>query len=278
MISLLVPAFNEGQNLRRLLSAVTQEKSFGEIVVVASGCTDDTEDIARSFAPKVRLLHQDRRSGKTSAINFFLAESTASIVVMESADTLPTVYCFKQLLAPFVDPLVGMTGSHITPVRGKGLLGQMGTIMWEAHHRIALQTPKCGELVAFRRVFDQLPPKSSVDEASIEFEITKRGYRLVYVTSAIVYNRAPRTLKDFWKQRRRIARGHRVLAAQGHRVATDDLHRALRATLAATPRTPKGLAALMMLMGIEGTARLLALRDRPEETVWPQAATTKGLD
>jgi len=46
---------------------------LAEIIVIASGYTDGTEAIVRSWIerdPRVRLLIQARREGKASAVNF----------------------------------------------------------------------------------------------------------------------------------------------------------------------------------------------------------------
>jgi cellulose synthase/poly-beta-1,6-N-acetylglucosamine synthase-like glycosyltransferase len=55
-------------------------------------------------------LVQPKRDGKASAINFFLRQNRADIIVMESADTLPEEYAINNLLRPFINSKVGMTG------------------------------------------------------------------------------------------------------------------------------------------------------------------------
>ena len=67
--SIIVPAYNEERNivsLLRRLSAEAADADVGEIVVVASGCTDATVSLARGFAeshPIVQLIEQQRREG-----------------------------------------------------------------------------------------------------------------------------------------------------------------------------------------------------------------------
>ena len=53
-LSVGIPAYNEEANIGRLLKALLNQElprwlKLEEIVVVASGCTDRTEDIVRSF-------------------------------------------------------------------------------------------------------------------------------------------------------------------------------------------------------------------------------------
>ena len=70
-ISIGIMAYNEESNIEQLLQALLAQKllttQLKEIYVVASGCTDRTEDIVRKYAEKdarIRLLSQQRREGK----------------------------------------------------------------------------------------------------------------------------------------------------------------------------------------------------------------------
>jgi N-acetylglucosaminyldiphosphoundecaprenol N-acetyl-beta-D-mannosaminyltransferase len=56
--SIIIPAHNESQVIRRLLSALVghAEGNDFEIFVVANGCTDDTTEVARSFEPAIQVL------------------------------------------------------------------------------------------------------------------------------------------------------------------------------------------------------------------------------
>ena len=73
------------------------------------------------------------------------------------------------------------------------LVGKMVHLLWDMHHRVALEHPKMGELVAFRApLIEQVSELSVVDEASIEDVIRSKGFALAYVPDAIVTNADPR--------------------------------------------------------------------------------------
>jgi len=64
LASIVIPACNESRVIGRLLSQLvpsTSEDEF-EIIVVANGCTDGTEEVAQSFEPHVRVLSLDAAS------------------------------------------------------------------------------------------------------------------------------------------------------------------------------------------------------------------------
>ena len=289
-ISLGVTAHNEAGNIGQLLQALigqeTSRVEIDEILVVSSGSTDGTDDIVKGWEEgdsRVRLVRQERREGKASAVNQFLEAAKNDILVLESADTLPLANTVELLVLPLADDRVGMTGAHPVPLNPKDtFLGGVVHLMWELHHRVALQNPKLGEMVAFKKVITRIPPESAVDEASLEAALGNAGLRLVYVPEAIVYNRGPENLRDFLVQRRRIQAGHLWLQANsGYQVATTSSMRILRHLRAITPRSPRGLLVSAGAMALEALGRALGCLDfwvlGKNPFVWTMAPSTKNL-
>ena len=143
--SLGIMAYNEEANIHRLLSAALDQKFYrdelSEIFVVASGCTDGTEEIVKDFAKRdsrIKLLVQARREGKASAINLFLEYASGDIIILESGDTVPEPETLQRLIEPFIDPNVGMTGAHPIPVNSKDTFVGFVVILIQPngmHHR-----------------------------------------------------------------------------------------------------------------------------------------------
>lgn len=230
-------AYNEAANIGRLLDALQRQQTrtayIDEIIVVASGCTDGTEDIVRQFAAQDRRIHlltQAQREGKASAVNLFLHHARSEIIVLQSADTLPLPHSIEALIAPFTNPQTGMVGGHPVPTNKRNTFMGFGIhLLWELHHLVSLECPKMGELIAFRNIFRQIPYDTAVDEASIEPLIIGQGMKLRYAPDAIVLNKGAETVRDFIKQRRRIFAGHLyVRETLGYRVATLNHWRILR--------------------------------------------------
>lgn len=282
-VAMCLPAYNEANNLRKLLPKLIRERDLTEIVVVASGCTDDTVEVAKSFDPHVRVLVQEKREGKASAINLFLRETSAPIVIMESTDTLPATGAIRRMLQHFNDSKVGAVGSRPIPTNvPNSIMGISAHILWKAHHLIASEKPKIGEMVAWRRINNefeefQLADTTAVDEAFIEAAINKAGYKLVYEPKAITYNRGPSNFKELVSQRKRIYRGHLSLKASGYQVSTLDPWKGLQATYKAAPKSIKGLAAWSVLMFAEAYSRITTDKKQPEDAIWQMAESTKGL-
>ena len=85
-LSIGIMAYNEEANIGRLLSSLLGQSlahaKLTEIFVVASGCTDRTEEIVNFYVQKddrIKLVTQPRREGKASAINLFLSRASGDI-------------------------------------------------------------------------------------------------------------------------------------------------------------------------------------------------------
>ncbi len=288
--SIGIMAYNEEANLRRLLQALQQQRlavcSIKEIFVVASGCTDRTEDIVREFMARdsrINLLVQEKREGKAAAINLYLSRAEADIFVLESGDTIPEIDAIERLVAPFLDSGIGMTGARPVPVNDAGsFVGFAVNLLWNLHHRISLEHPKMGELVAFRSTVREIPADTAVDEASIEAIVSRSGLGLKYVGDAIVYNKGPESIGDFIVQRRRIAAGHLyVRRTQGYCVSTTSTGHILRSLLREVKWSPRVAFWTVGTIGLEVIGRALGRYDysvrKRNPFVWAIVASTKQV-
>jgi len=211
-----VIVYNEAANIGKLLNALLKQKSdktmIKEIIVVSSACTDGTDEIVRGFEKEheiIKLITEAERGGKSSAINKFIKAANTDLLIIESGDTIPAEDTVEKMIIPFLDKKVGMTGGRPTPENDpRTFIGYSVNLLWNLHHEMALISPKLGEMVAFRKIFDQIPPESAVDEASIEAIMKENDLLLKYIPEAIVHNKGPENLIDFIKQRRRIETGH----------------------------------------------------------------------
>jgi hypothetical protein len=186
------------------------------------------------------------------------------------------------LVQHFHDPTVGMVGGHPIPVNDDDhFLGYAVHLLWRLHDQIARESPKLGEIVAFRNILPCIPTDTAVDELSMQAIVTQLGYRLVYEPQAVVYNRGPATVVDFLRQRRRICAGHlRIAKQQGYVASTMSTRRIGRAVASDCFNTPNTQPLWTVgTVTLEATARALGyydfLRHRPHH-IWAAVATTKG--
>src|SRR5690242_9761971 len=103
-----IMAYNEEGNIAAAIESILGQKlpsgHVAELIVVASGCEDRTPEIVAELARddyRVRLIRQDRREGKASAINLFIGEARSPVLIMVSADVLVKQGTIETLLAHF---------------------------------------------------------------------------------------------------------------------------------------------------------------------------------
>ncbi len=295
-VSIAVPAYNEERNIGLLIDSLrhqrTRRAEILEIVVIASGCTDRTAQVVRAkmkeSGVRVRLIEEAERHGKVSAINTYLRDPHHSphvqAICLCSADLVIAPEAIERLVqCLLINSHIGMAGARPIPTNGHGtFLGEAAHFLWAMHHRVALEQPKLGEMVMLRSgIVTGLPLESAVDEATIEQRVCAAGYRLAYVPEAIVHNHAPRTIREFVRQRRRIAAGHFWLKdVSGYAVATMGLGRVARLTLAEMLSKPDRTAYALGTIGVEVVSRSLGYLDfklnRPH-AVWKVCETTKQV-
>ena len=283
-----ITAYNEEQNIGHLLEALLDQHlhrvEIGEIIVVASACTDQTTPIVRSLMERderVKLIEQPRREGKTSAINLFLAAAQHDICVLESGDTLPHEYAVEHLVRMFDDPNVGMVGAQKVAVNTPDhIVGLLSHLRLRMEHELCLEIPRLGEMIAFRKVFERIPPDVAMDEAFVEALVVKHGLQVRYAPDAIVYNTGPTTISDFVQQRRRNHAGHLYLKHKyGYAVSSIQNKRVLRVALKEAWGIVRLIWVLFLLAAVEGYSRVLGWYDfaikRDRHVVWNMAWSQK---
>ena len=282
-------AHNEEQNISSLLKAMLEQHlhqvEIADIIVVASGCTDDTIPIIEEYQQcdsRIKLLVQPCREGKTSAINLFLQAAQEDICVQESADTLPHEDAVEHLVRMFADPSIGMTGAHKLPVDTPDHMAQVFThLRLRMEHQLCMDIPRLGEMIAYRKVFDHIPTDVAMDEAFVEALVVQRGLQVVYAPDAIVYNTGPTTVNDWVKQRRRNHAGHLHLKHKyGYAVSSIQNTRVIRVAFNEVWGVTRLLGILAMLAVLEGWSRLLGWYDfairKDRHMVWDMAYTQKS--
>jgi hypothetical protein len=203
-----------------------------------------------------------------------------------SGDVLPTPGSVGQLLRALAPPSVGMSGGRPVPVNDESTpVGYAVHLLWRLHHRMALERPKLGEMVALKAKAAVSLPKTAVDEACFQALVEGDGWTCAYVHDAIVANRGPDNVAEFILGRRRVHGGHLWLRHRMNYTVPS-----LRPTLLARElwrdlsadrqrREPKRLAWTAGAIAMEACGRLLAridyLRGR-EDHVWKMVKSAKA--
>ncbi len=192
-----------------------------ELILIDSGSTDKTVEIARSFHENnidldLRLVAEKERKGKANALNQAFSFCTGEIVVISDADSLMEKNSLLQIVSNFADPNVGAATGRQVLLNA----GQSAATIIERGYRDIYEVIRIGEshidstpifhgeLSAFRRnLIENVASDSAADDTELAIKIRKKGYRTIYDSSATFYEYAPPTLKARIKQKQRRGMG-----------------------------------------------------------------------
>jgi len=116
-ISILIPAYNEENNIMRCLTnmiALTSPIVKYEIIVINDGSVDRTKDMVDRFKkkyPKTILINKEN-GGRGSALNAGLKMAKGEFILALDADTFPNENYLHGILKPFNDKSIGIVGGH----------------------------------------------------------------------------------------------------------------------------------------------------------------------
>ena len=101
-LSVLIPAYNEGRTLERVIDAVLKVPEDLEVVLIDDGSNDNTWQVMQSRVDgdRVRSVRHDVNSGKGAAIRTGLTHARGHIVLIQDADLEYSPDDYGALLKP----------------------------------------------------------------------------------------------------------------------------------------------------------------------------------
>jgi rhamnosyltransferase len=208
---------NEGLNIGACLGAVYSQKFVGEfeVVLIDSGSTDDTVEIARRFPIRIEQIRPEEFHHARTR-NFAASLGTGAIIVNLSGDATPASDTWLQeLLANFNDPSVGAAYGRQLPNPVSTLERQDTYDTIYGDQRIVKDPAHRNELgyrfyhfsdvnSALRRsMWESIPyPEDfkTFEDLAIAKRILDAGWKIVYEPNAPVFHSHHYTAKQLLKR------------------------------------------------------------------------------
>ena len=227
VVDVIVPAFNEADNIARLLRSidVAAGRYGGPVRVLVSddGSTDDTAQIA--WAEFDRFEHARGavltapNGGQSAALNRGLAVTDAEIVVRIDADCVMGPDALALSVPWFRDPRIGSVGAMEEPRDDVVTwFHRMRTLEVLFQFRFARLGESLvdgvvvipGTFTAFRREpvmqAGGFPVRMNGEDSDITMQIGRLGYRIVVDPRIRCFEDVPRSIGEFVEQRTRWTR------------------------------------------------------------------------
>ena len=120
-VVVVIPAYNEEENIATTIKNVENIKLIDEIVIVDDGSTDRTSDIVKDL--NIRLIKLEKNSGKGYAIRKALEVIDYEYVVLLDGDIGESSHEVNKLILPVIEDQCDVTIARFGKAKKKGGFG-----------------------------------------------------------------------------------------------------------------------------------------------------------
>lgn len=183
-VSVVIPAYNEGEAIGATLRAIRERLACQELIVVDDGSVDGTGDLAQQWADLVVRLPVNR--GKGTALQTGWQHAKGDVVMLLDGDLRESAGEAVQLLSPVLAETCDMAVAVLPPPRAKA---GMGLAKGLARQGIRLLTgfeaaaPLSGQRAVRREILQRMGrlDKGFGIEVGLTVDALRAGYRVMEI-------------------------------------------------------------------------------------------------
>jgi len=224
-VSIIVPAYNERevivQRLENLFHLDYPPEQY-EIIVVESGSTDGTFETVQEYiahrprqAPEMKLLREQDRRGKASAINLGKQHARGEIVLVTDANSAFDESVLREMMPHFQDPRIGAVGGRYLVSNPDNVYTSSESFYWDLEYIMrrgeAALDSAClfhGEINAWRKnLVAEADTEIISEDLDMAIRIRRQGYKIEYEPEAIVYEPTAQTASGQIVRRKKVSTG-----------------------------------------------------------------------
>ena len=224
MVAVLIPCFNEGDNVEETIShALSLDYPNFEVIAINDGSSDNTAEVLDRLAErfeKLRVVHLAQNQGKAVALQAGSLLTQAEFLIGIDGDALLDPHAAKWMIRHFLQDrtVAAVTGNPRIRTRstllGRIQVGEFSSIVGmikRAQRSFGRLFTVSGVITAFRKSavheVGYWSPNMLTEDIDITWKLQRAGWDIRFEPNALVWILMPETLNGLWKQRLRWAMG-----------------------------------------------------------------------
>ncbi|UQG54171.1 MULTISPECIES: glycosyltransferase family 2 protein [unclassified Marinobacter] len=216
-VTLVISCYNEAAVIEKKLNnalALDYPTDKLNIVVVSDGSDDSTDEKVKALSnPRIKLIRQEGRLGKTMGINLAMEQIRSQITVFSDANAMYAPDAISRLAENFDDPKVGYAvGAALYTDANSGASANNENLYWRYELAIKEMESKLhsvvggdGAIYAIRTELWEPLQQQDINDFVNPLQIVAKGYRGVFDPKARCYEE---TAGDFGRE---VVRKERIV-------------------------------------------------------------------
>ncbi|MCK4235489.1 MAG: glycosyltransferase family 2 protein [Candidatus Krumholzibacteria bacterium] len=214
-VALIISAHDEKKIIREKIEnslKLDYPKDRLRIIIASDGSVDGTNDIVREYeCGNVVLKAFDSREGKSAALNKAVFGLEEDILIFSDANAFYKEDTVKKLVHKFSCEDVGCVVGHLVYLENHSYVGKGESLYWRyesllnrLESRLGSVLVATGTIFAMRRELFRPVMQDVANDFQLPAEISSQGFRVVYESEAIAYERSTYYFREEFSRKRRI--------------------------------------------------------------------------
>jgi cellulose synthase/poly-beta-1,6-N-acetylglucosamine synthase-like glycosyltransferase len=216
-VTVLIAAYNEAASIEDTVRNKLDQDYPAEklnVIVVSDESDDGTDEIVRGIDdPRVELVRQQPRQGKTSGLNLIAPRATGEVLVFSDANSCYAPDTVGELVKPLADPEVGyVTGRMLYRAPDGSASGEGCSAYMRYENQLREWETAFGSIVGVdggvdamrREIWEEMRPDQLPDFVE-PLSVREKGYRVIYQPTARLYEDALADTDDEFRMRVRVS-------------------------------------------------------------------------
>ena len=218
-VSIIIAAYNEEDLIEEKINnciSLNYPENKLQLIFITDGSSDRTPDVVRKYS-RIKLLHEDKRLGKMSAIKRAMPFVSGEVTVFTDANTFLNKDALMHLIKHYQNPRIGAVAgekkilvnqSADASSAGEGFYWKYESALKKWDYELYSNVGAAGELFSIRtNLYQPVETDTIIDDHMIAMLIAEKGYIIAYEPNAYAMETASADSREELKRKIRIAAG-----------------------------------------------------------------------